>query len=125
MPIPKWEGWYEASDSGLIRSLDRIVETAEGPRRYRGKILKPGIHLKSGTLYVNLARGGPKISRTVASLVLETFVGARPRGMQACHRDDDQLNNHLSNLRWDTPLANAQDKSRNRHLRMVEATLSA
>lgn len=116
LPIPEWEGWYEASDHGNIRSVDRVVQTAEGPRRYRGKVLKPGVQVKDQSRYVNLARGGPKVSRLVAHLVLETFVGKRPPGMLACHWDDDQANNRLSNLRWDTRLANAQDAIRNRKL---------
>ena len=33
--------------------------------------------------------------------------------MEACHEDDDRTNNRLSNLRWDTPKANAADRDRN------------
>lgn len=43
-------------------------------------------------------------------LVLEAFVGPRPDGMEGCHNDGDPSNNRLSNLRWDTPLANWSDR---------------
>lgn len=44
--------------------------------------------------------------------VLEAFVGPRPDGMEACHGDGNCLNDALSNLRWDTPIANKADMKR-------------
>jgi hypothetical protein len=49
-------------------------------------------------------------ARYVHHLVLETFVGPRPNGMECCHCDGDASNNHLSNLRWDTKASNESDK---------------
>lgn len=49
----------------------------------------------------------------VCYLVLLAFVGERPNGKDCCHWDDDQSNNALSNLRWDTPKNNSQDAIRN------------
>jgi hypothetical protein len=49
----------------------------------------------------------------VHELVLTAFVGPRPVGMETCHNDGNPLNNHLTNLRWDTHQANQLD--RNRH----------
>lgn len=46
---------------------------------------------------------------SVHYLVLVSFVGPRPEGMQACHEDGSNTNNHLSNLRWDTPKGNHAD----------------
>ena len=51
--------------------------------------------------------------RRIAHLVLEAFVGPRPKGMFCCHRDDNPRNNVLSNLRWGTPSDNTQDAIRN------------
>jgi hypothetical protein len=45
-------------------------------------------------------------------LVLESFVAPRPAGMFGCHSDGDRRNNHVRNLRWDTPKANAADRDR-------------
>jgi hypothetical protein len=50
--------------------------------------------------------------RLVHHLVLEAFVGSRPPGTECCHNDDDPANNRLSNLRWDTHLANMGDMKR-------------
>lgn len=49
----------------------------------------------------------------VAILVLEAFVGLCPDGMECCHYDDNQTNNKLSNLRWDTHANNVRDGYRN------------
>ena len=43
-------------------------------------------------------------------LVLETFVGPRPEGMQCRHLDGDETNNHISNLCWGTVAENHRDK---------------
>ncbi len=68
-----------------------------------------------GYCFVNLDLDGKTYSRSVHQLVLETFVGPRPEGMEACHYpDDDKSNNRLENLRWDTHGENAKDKYRGR-----------
>ncbi len=90
---PGYDG-YEVSTLGRVRSPDQILSTAPGSHGY------PQVQLRRGNV------------RTVHSLVLEAFVGPRPEGMEACHDDGDKLNAKLINLRWDTPGANGQDKSR-------------
>lgn len=42
--------------------------------------------------------------------VLLTFVGPRPEGMECCHEDGSRKNNNLSNLRYDTPKGNWEDR---------------
>src|SRR5689334_10373035 len=51
--------------------------------------------------------------RYVHEIVLSTFIGPKPSGMEACHENDVGLDNRLSNLRWDTPAANDEDRRRN------------
>lgn len=51
--------------------------------------------------------------RRVSVLILETFVGPCPEGMECCHRDDDRSNNKLTNLRWGTRGDNIRDCYRN------------
>ena len=47
----------------------------------------------------------------VHALVLTAFIGARPsETIDACHNDGDQLNNKLTNLRWDTKKSNQADR---------------
>lgn len=111
LPVVGWEGLYEVSDLGRVRSVERIVQFGPRTRKVPSTVLKPGKNPK-GVLFVNLSNGAAK-ERRVHQLVLEAFVGPRPPGMEGCHWDDNKENNTLSNLRWDTHSANELDKVRN------------
>jgi len=105
LPIPGLEGKYEASDTGLVRSLDRRIECAgRGSRNMRGRVLSQHIGTHG---YMAVSLGGK--TRTVHRVILETFVGPCPDGMEGCHNDGDRYNNNVSNLRWDTRYENCQD----------------
>lgn len=51
-----------------------------------------------------------KTAKLIHVLVLETFVGPKPKGYIGCHNDGNSLNNHVSNLRWDSYQGNEADK---------------
>lgn len=108
LPVVGWEGIYEVSDHGNVRSLDR--QNAAG-RRTKGQPMKT---FNDGTdhLQLVLAGRGKPARRFVHRLVLEAFVGPCPEGQEGCHGDGNGLNNHLSNLRWDTRSANKLDEVR-------------
>lgn len=116
LPIPGWEGSYEVSDHGRVRSLDRIVPTSHRRTRMaRGRILKPG-YVRGVHQFVNLSRkrgDGKATSRYVHQLVLEAFVGPCPSGMEVCHWNDDGTDNRLSNLRYASVSENRYDLVRN------------
>jgi hypothetical protein len=99
---------YEVSDLGRVRSLDRIVEAkgaTGGPRRYKGQMLNPG---PSNFGHLSVVLGRHK-TRMVHTLVLEAFVGPRPKGMDGCHGPGGTQDNRLENLRWDTRSNNILD----------------
>lgn len=118
-PILNYEGYYEVSDHGRVRSVARVYPfTRDGATfmQFRpGRAMKTHVK-KSGYVEVCLraaALGRKSKPRLVHALVLEAFVGPRPQAhMQGCHGDGNKLNNHVSNLRWDTPLGNAADNIR-------------
>lgn len=110
-PIPGFEGFYDVSDQGRIRTVSRIVPTAGGQRRVAERIRKLDT-TKAGYKIITLSKGGVRSVKSVHPLVLEAFVGPRPPGMEACHWDGDKGNNALSNLRWDTKKANELDAVR-------------
>lgn len=103
-PIAGWQGQYEVSDLGRVRSLDR--QTANGFRR--GRVLKP-MPKAGGYLFVQLYKNGRQYARHIHALVLEAFTHARPQGMQVCHNNGDPTDNRLENLRWGTPKENHAD----------------
>jgi hypothetical protein len=111
-PVPEYEGYYEVSDQGRVRSLDREIQRADGTTaKLRGKVLRFG-RATTGYLQVNLSKEDEQKSIYVHKLVLLAFVGPRPEGMQACHGESGAEDNRLSNLRWDTVSENAMDRVR-------------
>jgi hypothetical protein len=110
-PVVGWEGSYEVSNYGRVRSIDRVVTRRDGGEaRFKGQMLtlyrSPGHYFR-----VALPRsGGGQQWACVHKLVLDAFVGPRPVGLVACHNDGDHCNNHVSNLRWDTYSSNSYDK---------------
>lgn len=116
--IPGYEGVYEVSNHGRVRSLDRLVSmrSGRGPnaifyQRYPGRLLRPGV-ASHGYPTVCLNTGGKRKSYCLHELVLATFVCPRPEGQEALHGDGDKGNNHLSNLRWGTRKENRADAAR-------------
>jgi len=107
--IKGFEGIYEVSTLGRVRSLDRPQRVrGNGISLQKGQILK---QWKQGSyMYCDLRKPGIRQRARVHVVVLETFVCPRPEGMIACHGNGDPTDNRLSNLRWGTHTENAQDK---------------
>lgn len=103
------DGWYEVSNQGRVRSWKGKGFGWVGKRLPEPKILQQGA-TRGGYLAVKLYVDGSKRCRGVHRLVLEEFIGPCPVGMEGCHKNGDPADNRLSNLRWDTPLSNAEDK---------------
>lgn len=110
LPIPGWAS-YEVSDHGRVRSIPRTVKKSDGTTQTFGyRILKDARHSKkSAHRCLPLTDNGQRKTRLVHHLVLEAFVGPRPKGLIGCHNDGDAANNHVSNLRWDTHASNVRD----------------
>lgn len=115
-PVPGWEGLYEASSLGFIRSFDRVVLSISknGVRRTwtsRGRILRPSITRK-GYLGLALSRPGERATtREVHRLVCLAFHGPPPTDIHhAAHRNGKRTDNRAENLRWATPKDNQADQ---------------
>lgn len=108
-----FEGLYEVSDQGRVRSLDRSVHL-QGPwgsvvRVHPSVFLKPLRHT-GGYQRVMLWKHGHAKQTYIHKVVLEAFVGPRPNGMQVAHCNGDRQDNRLCNLRWATPAENQADR---------------
>lgn len=107
-PVVGYEGAYEVSNLGRVRSLPRVVmRGANGPLPVRGRILK---QVRSQEVYRQVGIGGRP--RRVHHLVAEAFIGPRPPGLEICHNNGDGADNRASNLRYDTKSANELDRVR-------------
>jgi hypothetical protein len=102
--IPNYEGFYQASNLGRIKSIDRVVNHAKsGKLRLVGKILKTPI-ASNGYAVVNLSRNRNTITKYVHAIIAETFLNHKPNGHHFVidHIDEDKSNNELINLRITT-----------------------
>lgn len=114
-PVRGWEGLYEVSDAGSVRSIPRPWQHR---RQDVPRILRFG-SARGGYLTVTLSRPGERHAYTVHRLVAEAFIGPKPEGWHTCHRDGDKTNNAVANLSYGTPSENEHDKVR--HGRNVNA----
>ena len=95
--IEEFKGFYEVSNLGRVRSIERYIYT----RTYPTQIMKPFIG-NSNSVFVQLRNGKKQVRRSVAKLVLLAFKGPPPKGSkQVKHIDGDTNNNALDNLKWD------------------------
>ena len=110
-PVVGYEGLYEVSDLGSVRSLPRSWIDSWGRKMSRtGIVLKQTIN-EWGYPIVKLYGGkGVHRSWNVAHLVIGAFVGPRPPDMEVCHEDGKPGNSALINLRYDTPIGNQADR---------------
>lgn len=96
--VPGFEGNYQASNLGRVRSLDKVVNCSKGVRVKKGKILTHSI-TKYG--YHRVVLYDNSIKRhilLVSRIIYETFVGPIPEGMQVNHIDENKNNNNRLNL---------------------------
>ena len=109
LPVPGYEGLYEVSDLGRVRSIPH--QTVRGMRG--GKVLKHYIGKGTrGYPVVGLSRGNRGKNRLVHHLVLEAFIGPRPEGQEARHGPAGKADASLANLCWGTRTENIRDRIR-------------
>ena len=102
----KWVNVYNADDY-CVSTGGVVVSFLFNPPR----ILKP---IQMGS-YVGLqlkCNDGNRRHRYVHRIVLESFIGSCPKGMECRHLDGNRLNNRLDNLQWGTKSENVKDKDR-------------
>lgn len=86
--VPNYEGLYQASTMGRIRSSNGVILEVTSDERNRPYVANVGV---------------------LQNVIAETFIGDRPKKYDTCHNDGNHLNNKLSNLRYDTKSENRID----------------
>lgn len=107
-----YEGFYQVSNTGKVRSVDRFVNAPQGKRISRGKIISQ-INKDNGYLYVSLCSNGTRKNHYVHRLVADAFVNNAHCGDVVNHIDFNRKNNNAGNLEWCTQRYNV-DYSRER-----------
>lgn len=113
-PVVGFEGLFEVSSHGRVRSLDRWVANNPngGQRLIKGRILRGSLD-KAGYRSYGLVVKQIEHRRRAHVFVAEAFIGPRPDGACIRHLDDDRTNNHVTNLAYGTHAENAADAMRN------------
>jgi hypothetical protein len=117
-PIPGWSGYF-VTDLGRVFSYKRqgfgtsTVELERAPKELKITRARVGRYQREVPI-CSLREGRDcRWAPHVGWLVLQAFVGPKPPGKVMCHEDDNPFNCKLSNLRYDTQLANMADARRN------------
>jgi hypothetical protein len=100
--------FFMDEESGICGFPGYVISTCGSVWNRRGRLLRLDPEGR-----IKLCRNGVQRRVRVSVLVLETFVCLRPAGLIACHKDDNQQNNKLSNLYWGTYSDNVKDAIRN------------
>lgn len=110
-PVLGYEGRYEVSSLGRVRSLPLWINRPDGASYIHAgsdRVLAQTT-AKRGDRQVMLHKDNGRATRRVGVLVCEAFHGPRPEGFYALHNDGNRANNMPTNLRWGTPQENSDD----------------
>lgn len=102
-PVKDYEGLYEVSNLGRVRSLPRYTT--------KGKVLKEYVNPHNGYCYVSLSKHNDRKPKRIHCLVMSAFcpVIKKPgydKNFTIDHKDGNKTNNRLDNLEWCTQSEN-------------------
>lgn len=104
--IEGYEGLYEVSNLGQVRSLSHEVPYRNGGvKMVKGKVLRQ--NTCRGYLKLELCKDGKPRQHQVHRLVAKAFVDGYFDGAQVNHKDECRSNNRADNLEWVTPRQNS------------------
>lgn len=125
--VEGYEGIYQVSNFGRVRSLDRIIikphPKSGVPTKYRqkGRIMKPAAH-PNGYLTICLKSNGNKENCLVHRLIGKAFVSGYFDGADINHKNEDVTDNRADNLEWCTRSYNLQYNGRAKRVGIVQGT---
>ena len=119
-PIKGYEGLYEVSNLGRIKSLKRLVKKWDGYRIVPEKILTPRANNR-GYLRITLCKDGITKTFSPHRLVAEAFLDNPDNLPCVNHKDENPLNNVASNLEWCTYSYNNSYGNRNNRIALSKS----
>ena len=113
--VPNYEGLYQVSNLGNVKSLDKYVNSGiknNTSVKRKGQLLKQSLK-KNGYLQVTLTHNNIRKYIGVHRLVAQTFI-PNPNNLPVVnHKDENPLNNCVNNLEWCTQKYNCNYGTRN------------
>ncbi len=116
--IPNYVGFYQASNKGNIRSVERVVNGKWGNDAVRKSVVLKPAKSKVGYLRCLLMKNSKRKNYSVHRLVALTFIDNNTPHNQINHLDGNKLNNCFCNLEWCSSTEN------NRHARLIGLNVS-
>jgi len=105
--IKGYEGAYQVSNLGRVKSLTRKVKTFNGFRTTKGQLLKP-LKTNRGYYRVDLKQNQKDKYISIHRLVAEAFIPNPNKYLIINHKDNDPSNNAVDNLEWCTQSYNVK-----------------
>lgn len=100
--IPNYEGYYQISNLGNVRGMDRTIISKTGKNyKIKGRLLKKNKKGKQDYLIVNLNKKGKHTSITIHKLVAIAFLNHKPCGFKV-------VVDHINNIKTDNRVDNLQ-----------------
>lgn len=100
-PITDFDGLYEISLDGVVKSLERKVQHLQREITIKPKILKTRIN-NCGYVSVRLSKKGKTYTKFIHVILADAFIPNPDNKLYVNHLDGNKLNNAISNLAWCT-----------------------
>lgn len=97
-PVKGYEGYYEVSNLGRVRGVERTIIMPDGRVHVRKQRIKSLYMNPDGYMTVKLSKDAHDVRRPVHRMVYESFIGDIPDGMEINHMDFNRTNNTPDNL---------------------------
>jgi hypothetical protein len=117
--INEYEGLYQVSNLGRVKSCNRIVLTTKKVlRKYKGKIMVTN-SLSRGYCIVNLSKNNIKKNHLISRLVANAFIENKDNNLEVNHKNGNKLDNKLENLEWISHKKNQEHAIKNKLYKML------
>ena len=101
LDIKGYEGLYQVSSLGRVRSLDRvIIDKNNRKMNYRGSLMSLNRTTKNGYCQITLSKNGKAKAHYVHRLVAEAFLTNENNYKEVNHKNENKLDNSVNNLEW-------------------------
>lgn len=107
-----WEGVYKVSNTGNIKSVDRIIRTKTGGRKIKGVNINTA-YLRNGYRFFQACTPGKTKHIYVHRAVAEAFIQNGENKKFVNHKDGNKQNNEVANLEWCTASENCKHAHEN------------
>ena len=109
--IPGYEGLYQISNLGRVKSLNHLIKHLGGERLIKGKVLAPRKNKNNGYLYIILSKDGTSKTKTIHRIVSQVFINNPNNLPEVDHINRDRTDNRVNNLRWVDRLTQCKNKN--------------